>query len=498
MEQRYALIATASLNGTVVEEASVPTGRTMQVGNSPDLAVPVPHGMPFVARATWRGTSTILVQDGQGRAHVLEPDGRLEIALGDVEVRFELVPRFELRRTEPLHLTASLPWFITVIAVMLLSGQIRLAWDVFACPVIYPLFGTHCPVPVNLAEGGGINAEYLARLLRRDYDGEDDGAIVQLPPKEGKKITSGYMPAGAKGPITEKGGAAETAREPVRTAEKEAAPPKTRKRKQELAVADHLGTPIPAREQPTEPGEDDDDALGIDTDAAEEEDEAERPAEEEEGWGIPDWMDATPEEREDREVEMMIHLAKRKLRIDPDDPEALNLLAYYQYLAADYDSAETTFDRYIELYPEQPAGYNNKALVYKRRQLYAKEEALYRVALAMDANDETAMNNLAVNLAHQGRFAEALAYMERLELLLPDDPYADLHRAKIHAQMGRDRDALALIDKALEGMKVLDTLHHIEFRQDIRVDPAFAKLRKDSRFRAILREYYGDDTPLQE
>jgi hypothetical protein len=64
--------------------------------------------------------------------------------------------------------------------------------------------------------------------------------------------------------------------------------------------------------------------------------------------------------------------------------------------------------------------------------------------------------------------------------------------------MGNDDEALRYLEKALEGMKELDTLHHIEFRQDIRIDPSFEKLRQTHRFRAILVRYYGDDSPLQE
>ena len=58
--------------------------------------------------------------------------------------------------------------------------------------------------------------------------------------------------------------------------------------------------------------------------------------------------------------------------------------------------------------------------------------------------------------------------------------------------------ALHYLDSALQGMKALDTLHHIEFRQDIRLDPSFEVLRQTRAFRAILHEYYGEDTPLQE
>ena len=88
--------------------------------------------------------------------------------------------------------------------------------------------------------------------------------------------------------------------------------------------------------------------------------------------------------------------------------------------------------------------------------------------------------------------------MDELETLDAGNPYADLHRSKIHAANGEEERAFEYLEKALQGMERLDTLHHIEFRQDIRVDPAFANLRKTARFRAILWRYYGSDSPVQE
>ena len=106
--------------------------------------------------------------------------------------------------------------------------------------------------------------------------------------------------------------------------------------------------------------------------------------------------------------------------------------------------------------------------------------------------DDHAINNLAVCLAHQGRFEEALALMKQLEVLTPDDAYADLHRAKIYAAMGKEPEAYKHLELSLQRMKQLDTLHNIEFRQDIRVDPALDELRKQDRFRNLLTRYYGN------
>ena len=99
-------------------------------------------------------------------------------------------------------------------------------------------------------------------------------------------------------------------------------------------------------------------------------------------------------------------------------------------------------------------------------------------------------------VAHQGRYQEALDIMARLEVLDPGDPYADLHRAKIYAEMDDKDQVYFHLERALRGMAELDTLHHIEFRQDIRVDPSFDSFRSDPTFRSILVEYYGKESPL--
>ena len=64
--------------------------------------------------------------------------------------------------------------------------------------------------------------------------------------------------------------------------------------------------------------------------------------------------------------------------------------------------------------------------------------------------------------------------------------------------MGDDAKALKYLDAALNGMQQLDTLHHIEFRQDIRIDPSFASLRGTKAFRELLWTYYGEDAPVVE
>lgn len=502
MATRYALHASAVFHDHVVEERFVNMGQDLQIGNSSALAVPVPEGVPYIARVEWVGPSQLRVIDGRGHPYLLGPERDVDIRIGPVGLHLSLVPQFPLKRIDLPSWKGSLAWLTIVVMTTTMVQQAQLLWDK-RCE----WFGVLCPAgDANGGEGADgvdVTAEYLARLLREDFAGDEQGLItteIERPDSERKAndVKHFYMPAGQDGPITAMGGAAETAPEPIRTPAVEERPLAEAKPRNEPTLhANEVGTPV--FDLPKVESSDGDalaEASGADADADATVSDA--PAEEQEGWGIPDWYDEQDQRMDQVEIDVMLQQARRRLAIDPDDRQALSVLSYYQYLAQDYDAARRTYERYIALYPDEAAGFNNMALVYKRLGDYAREENLYRVALSLEPFDVTAMNNLGVNLAHQKRFDEALAIMKELESLDPDDPYAELHRSKIYAEMGDDAAALRYLEKALEGMKALDTLHHIEFRQDIRLDPSFEALRGSYAFRALLDRFYGQDSPLQE
>ena len=516
MSSRYAVNASATFFGRVVEETFT-RGAPMEIGHTPALAVPVPEGQPYLARVWWSDKRTAHVRDGRGVEHVLTADGRVTIAAGPVILKLEMVEHTGLRRTEDVGWRLSLAWLAIFLCLTVLTQQATAVWD--ARCQLYASFAETFPAlearihdrmvrepwlaacfPQAAASSGvtGLyTAEYLARLLREDYAGSEDGALQLDRPEIQAQQESFYMPAGDDGPITEMGGAADTAPDPIRTPDDgqtdEASGPPERKEDQVEVIAAESGHPVPNAVPEVEDGVAEADGGDEEVERA-----LDAPAEEQEGWGLQDWMDASDRTAQEIEIELMLRYSRERLRIDPNDLTALNILSYYQYLAEDFEAAVATYDRIIMLDPEGSAGYNNKALVYKRLGEYSKEESLYRVALALRPDDDIALNNLAVNLAHQGRFAEALEIMDQLQKIVPDDPYADLHRSKIHAEMGNTDAALKHLELALQGMARLDTLHHIEFRQDIRVDPSFRQLRRNARFKAILVRYYGADTPLRD
>lgn len=500
-----ALHASASYHGRTVEETFSRRGAHVQIGRSEALHVPTPEGWPYIARVRWTSPRQAIVLDHDNAQHLLGPDDLVTLEAGPVRLELRLVRQFRHARWEGLPWRLSLGWFVCVIAATAgvqtvgVGQQVAEAyWCRMLAVVSQSAYEAQC-LDSGGNDGGIFAADYLARLLKEDYAGADEGYLEVKKVDAEKKQESFYLPAGDDGPITEMGGAEETAPEPVRTAEEAKAPPPPVIVEEEAAPETvDIGEAVADAAETEEAPQTEHDDAGEDASDTDSEEDREAPAEEEQGWGVQDWYDARDARIDELEVETMLRYSKERLRIDPNDPDALSILSYYQYLAQDFESALKTYDKFIQLYPDASAGYNNKALVYKRLGDYQTEEQLYRMALALDPDDVTALNNLAVNLAHQGRHDEALAIMNRLEVLDPGEPYADLHRSKIHAQAGNDDEAYAFLEKALQGMAKLDTLHHIEFRQDIRVDPSFEKLRQTPKFHAILRRYYDDDAPVRE
>lgn len=431
-------------------------------------------GLPFRLRYARDGGHGYVVTVGEQQV-ALGPEGSARLQEQGVVVEARVVRRFRLPRFLGEQGDMLLP--LLALAFTVIGLQLAL---------LAQLFGG------GAAGGaGGVepSPEYLQRLLRGDYAGEEKGVVAvreAVRPKSADPITSYYLQPGHGGPLTKMGGGRN--------------------------LGDHVASgnpdPPPRHERPATTGAGDLDPstevvapVPDDGTVADAQPDAEKADKEDqpvavhvtEGWGLNDWYD-TEDAREDaKQIQEELDFARQILRLDPDDPTGMNILAYYQYLAMDYAQAEKVYTRMTQLYPDDPAGWNNLALTFKRRKDYVTEEKYYRIALELAPLDDHAMNNLAVCLAHQGRYAEALEIMKDLETIIPGDEYADLHRAKIYAAAGQKDKSYSFLEKSLRGMRKLDTLHNIEYRQDIRIDPAFEEMRHEERFRKLLLRYYGDE-----
>ncbi len=472
-QHRHALRISALFHGAVVDEVLLqPSAVAVQLDDERlGLGFPPLDGAEVAPRVIWRGRAAVDVLLPDAPPVRVTPHEPAEIGVGPLRLRLSLNAQHRV-----------LPWTIEAdvvfLATFMLMTSLAVALQMFLD-----------------SRGAGATAapdvppELIARLMRNDLEGADDGAVpMDERPESEVRLRDIFVPAGASGALDHAGGAANVDDEkrvgegsspqlqplrPTPTIDPDANQAAATAKVDGVQDAQQLRASL----RPS------------DSDAKDDEPESTAVRE---GWGLEDWYDAEDARRDQTEILQELTETNERLKLDPNNPYLVQRLAYYQYLSRDYDGALRSYNRFIELLPSSAAGYNNIALVYKRTGEYTKEEGYYRLALALEPDNTHALNNLAVNLAHQRRFDEALSIMDKLDRLEPNDPYGDLHRAKIHASRGDAEAALALLNDALAGMQRLDTLHNIEFRQDIRLDPAFGGLREDPRFNDLLVRYYVD------
>ncbi len=460
--------------------------REQVIGSTGADAVPTSDGQALASVRWSPGASPVLVLAGGSEgSRSMEPGDVWTWRSGEVAVDI-LAQEREVARRLPLDPLGDIALVVVILTLYVGMAQAR-------------LFIGMAPQTAAAPPSHSMSPELIARLLEKDLDGEEEGWTQPTDRPEHERQNPGvYMPAGNTGPMTRAGGGSEQGEDPIRGPQPEdqepAADPALADEPDDAALA--LASP-PETPQELELPDASEPASLAETELEQQANEPSRPLDPVErfiGWGFKDWLDASPQrEKLDPRVERHLMLARARLRLDPDDYGALQMVGHYAYLAENAELSQATFRRLTEKYPEDSAGYNNLALTYKRTQEWTQEEALYRKALQLEPDDPVVLNNLAVNLAHQGRFDEALGLMALLEEIDPDDPYSDLHRAKVYAAMGRKDRAFKYLKRALDGVERLDTLHHIEFRQDLRLEPLLAELRTEPRYERLLYKIYGSE-----
>jgi tetratricopeptide (TPR) repeat protein len=185
-------------------------------------------------------------------------------------------------------------------------------------------------------------------------------------------------------------------------------------------------------------------------------------------------------------------LAENELRLslltEPQNPQALALLALCLSERKQYAEATETAERAIAAAPDSPLGFQALASVMNDRNRFKEAQTAIEEALRLDPYNVHAFGTLAQTLIHQKEWQDALNVAESgLEIDAEDVDCANL-RAIALVKLGRREEAGAMIDTALgknpdnpvthanQGWTLLEqgqpkkAMEH--FREALRLDPS--------------------------
>ena len=142
--------------------------------------------------------------------------------------------------------------------------------------------------------------------------------------------------------------------------------------------------------------------------------------------------------------------AKRALesaqKLEPNSPETLLALGYYQYLVLrDYGSARTTFSRVSKMLPGSSEVQEALGTIARREGHWDQSIAYFERALTLDPRDVKLLMDAAWTYAMLRQFPPALKLYDRVLDIAPNDPDAMALKAGIYQAKGNLPEAARLL-----------------------------------------------------
>ena len=129
-------------------------------------------------------------------------------------------------------------------------------------------------------------------------------------------------------------------------------------------------------------------------------------------------------------------------KLEPNSPETLLALGYYQYLVLrDYQRAKTTFGGISKLLPGSSEAPRALALIARREGHWDQSIAYFEQALALDPRNIELLISAAWTYARLRQFPEALKRYDRALDITPNDPEVLAGKAGIYQAQGNLKEA---------------------------------------------------------
>jgi tetratricopeptide (TPR) repeat protein len=141
---------------------------------------------------------------------------------------------------------------------------------------------------------------------------------------------------------------------------------------------------------------------------------------------------------------------ERAIDLDPEDAHPHNGLGNVYYQQGRYEEAIAAYQRAIELDPEIAYPHNGLGNVYYQQGRYEEAIAAYQRAIELDPEVAYPHNNLGSVYADLGRYEEAIAAYQRAIDLDPEDASPHNGLGNVYDQQGRYEEAIAAYQRAID------------------------------------------------
>jgi tetratricopeptide (TPR) repeat protein len=141
------------------------------------------------------------------------------------------------------------------------------------------------------------------------------------------------------------------------------------------------------------------------------------------------------------------HALESAQRLEPNSPETLLALGYYQYrVLRDYEPAKTTFSRVSKMLPGSSEAPYALALVNRREGHWDESVAYYERALSLDPRNVALLMDATAIYLDLRQFAAALKLDDRVLDIMPNDPEVVASKASIYQAQGDLQEAAKLLE----------------------------------------------------
>jgi TolB-like protein/Tfp pilus assembly protein PilF len=137
-------------------------------------------------------------------------------------------------------------------------------------------------------------------------------------------------------------------------------------------------------------------------------------------------------------------------RLQPNSPETLLALGYYQYWLRDYGLAKTTFEHVSKMLPSSSEAPGALARIARREGHWDESVGYCEQALGLDPRNVELLNDTAATYAALRQFPRALKLLDRALDILPDDPSQLAAKGLMYQAEGNLEQAAKLLSEITE------------------------------------------------